>query len=330
MAYSYLGIAIRMAYSIGINENITCPDVTLDHQVALRTWWTLYSLETELCLEYGRPLSIRETDAKAFYPAEYPVSSFKSLERTTSLIKKQDTEAKSASKTTFIVVNAKFARIVRKIIDLTSNINERTDALQSFVGRMMNLQAELMTWRAELPVHLAPKDTATVEGLRAWGQVPWMQHQCLDIELSQSSFIIARTSVSWHILIGFNHVMLVMHRPFFANITFSTPFYSSVMARSVCIGAARETILLVHKVLEDPGQQRSCYYHRVLAATLVVIASAFDSSGHERAILGDLSPQSVEIFGRMRFGCPAKGLEVAGLLIHLSQLSRSEILSVGI
>ncbi|KAJ5122203.1 hypothetical protein N7448_003335 [Penicillium atrosanguineum] len=302
-----------MAYSIGINENINSPEgVTLDHQVALRTWWTLYSLESELCLEYGRPLSIRETDAKASYPTEYPVSSFNSLERAPSLIKKQDAEAKSASKKTFIIVMAKFSRVVRKIIDLASNINERTDALQSFVGRMMNHQAELMTWRAELPVHLAPNDTGTVEGLRAWGQVPWMQHQCLDIELR------------------FNHVMLVMHRPFFANVTFSTPFYSSVMARSVCIGAARETILLVHKVLEDPCKQRSCYYHRVLAATLVVIASAFDSSGDERINLGDLCSQSAEIFSRMRFGCPAKGLELVRMLIHLFQLSHAEIQSVEI
>jgi hypothetical protein len=64
-----------MAYSIGLNENINLPEhLSIDQQAALRTWWTLYSMESELCLEYGRPLSIRETDAKASYPAEYPVS----------------------------------------------------------------------------------------------------------------------------------------------------------------------------------------------------------------------------------------------------------------
>lgn len=91
-----------------------------------------------------------------------------------------------ASKLTFIVVMAKFARIARKVIDLASNISERTAVLQSFVGRVMNLQAELMTWRGELPAHLAPKDNATVEGFQAWGQISWVQHQCCDIELSQS------------------------------------------------------------------------------------------------------------------------------------------------
>ena len=66
-----------MAYSIGINDNINSPEwPIIDRQEALRTWWTLYSLESDLCLEYGRPLSIRETDAKASYPLEHPVSLF--------------------------------------------------------------------------------------------------------------------------------------------------------------------------------------------------------------------------------------------------------------
>jgi hypothetical protein len=89
VAYNYLGIAIRMAYSIGINENVDLPGrPTIDHQAALRTWWTLYSLESELCFEYGRPLSIREADAKALYPREVPVSLFESRKKLLSLIKK--------------------------------------------------------------------------------------------------------------------------------------------------------------------------------------------------------------------------------------------------
>lgn len=187
-----------MAYSIGLNENVyLLEDLTLDHQASLRTWWTLYSMESELCLEYGRPLSIRETDAKASYPVEYPVSPFKSLEIYPWLIKKQNPKPNTTSQVTFIIVMAKFARIVRKIIDLASNISERTDALSSYVGRMMNLQAELMTWRAELPVHLAPRDNVTVEGLQAWGQVPWVQRQCCEIELSKLFVTIARTIVSF-------------------------------------------------------------------------------------------------------------------------------------
>ena len=75
VAYNYLGIAIRLAYSTGINENMRIALLsTAENQLALRTWWTLYSLESEICVEYGRPLCIRETDAKAAYPQETLVS----------------------------------------------------------------------------------------------------------------------------------------------------------------------------------------------------------------------------------------------------------------
>lgn len=121
--------------------------------------------------------------------------------------------------------------------------------------------------------------------------------------------------------------MLVMHRPFFTDASFSKPFYSSAMARSVCIGAARETILLVHKVLENRCDQWSCYYHRVLAATLVVITSAFDSSGEEMASLLDLCSKSLEIFRGMHSGSPAKGIVlVEEMLTRLSfQSSQADI-----
>jgi hypothetical protein len=80
VAYNYLGTAIRMAYSIGINgspsHRIT---EVIDSQSALRTWWTLYSLESDICLEYGKPLCIRETDAKAPYPEHTTVRTYCSL-----------------------------------------------------------------------------------------------------------------------------------------------------------------------------------------------------------------------------------------------------------
>ncbi|KAJ5945731.1 hypothetical protein N7454_002570 [Penicillium verhagenii] len=70
LAYNYLGVAIRLAYSAGINDMRAPRPNTLRNECALRTWWSLYSLESDICLEYGRPLCIRETDAKAPYPKE--------------------------------------------------------------------------------------------------------------------------------------------------------------------------------------------------------------------------------------------------------------------
>ncbi|KAJ6069766.1 hypothetical protein N7499_011653 [Penicillium canescens] len=168
LAYDYLGIAIRLAYSAGLNRNFDEIGFTnIVVQEARRTWWTLYSLESELCVEYGRPLCIRETDSIASYPQE-------TLDETATV-----------SRVSFIIVMAKFSRTVRKIIDLVSNIDEKRNGIKSFAGRLMNLQAELMTWRGELPAHLAPKDIATSEGLRARERIAWVQRQCCDIELRE-------------------------------------------------------------------------------------------------------------------------------------------------
>lgn len=71
-----------MAYSIGINGSpIQTMTQVIDPQSALRTWWTLYSLESDICLEYGKPLCIRETDAKAPYPQHSSVRKHFSLKR---------------------------------------------------------------------------------------------------------------------------------------------------------------------------------------------------------------------------------------------------------
>jgi hypothetical protein len=118
VAYDYLGIAIRLAYSAGLNSNFDEAGFTnLAVQEARRTWWTLYSLESELCVEYGRPLCIRETDSIASYPQEALVSIITPLISMSYLTRIQDGTT-NVSRASFIIVMAKFSRTVRKIIDL--------------------------------------------------------------------------------------------------------------------------------------------------------------------------------------------------------------------
>jgi hypothetical protein len=66
-------------------------------------------------------------------------------------------------------------------------MSEKRHPLESFVGRMMNHQAELMTWRGELPSHLAPKHAATSGDEQSWSDMSWVQRQCFDIELRKVS-----------------------------------------------------------------------------------------------------------------------------------------------
>jgi hypothetical protein len=89
VAYNYLGVAIRFAYTLGINDmNVPMPD-SVEIESAVSLWWLLYSLESDICLEYGRALSIRERDAKAPYPSEETsVRVLKTLSSGISLIQK--------------------------------------------------------------------------------------------------------------------------------------------------------------------------------------------------------------------------------------------------
>jgi hypothetical protein len=93
--------------------------------------------------------------------------------------------------------------------------------------------------------------------------------------------------------------MLMMHRPFFAYKNFSSPFYTSSMARIVCLGAAQETLSIFFKsrlsLLE-----KSFYYHRVIAAALVILTIAFDSPLEEKCHLLETCSKSVKLFEDMQ------------------------------
>ncbi|KAJ5587420.1 uncharacterized protein N7459_003185 [Penicillium hispanicum] len=112
-----------------------------------------------------------------------------------------------------------------------------------------------------------------------------------------------------------------MHRPFFADATFSTPFYSSNIARSVCLGASRETIELLHKATTQgiAVHAWSAYYQRLMASTLIALANALESTAEERIGLVELCSKSIEVFRRMHSNCSDKGVAlVQNALTRLS------------
>lgn len=64
MAYNLIGLATRMAFSIGLNvagQGQSPSETYLDE--ARRTWCMVYVQEVELSLDSGRPMSLRSCDA---------------------------------------------------------------------------------------------------------------------------------------------------------------------------------------------------------------------------------------------------------------------------
>ncbi|KAH9204886.1 hypothetical protein DL95DRAFT_398200 [Leptodontidium sp. 2 PMI_412] len=290
LAYNYIGVAIRFAYSIGINAAAASSYPTRCHfQAALRTWWMLFGVEAEQCLDSGRPMSIRETDGKADFPQD-PVAS-----------------SPEPSRVTFITVLAKFSLIIRRVFDLVSSINEGQTEIQYSVGRLMNLQAELMDWRGSLPPHLRFHDGSLAADADKWEGISWVQRQ--------------RQSVQVH----FNHVMLMMHRPFFAKSKVSTPYYDCTMSIAVCLGAARESIHLIHRLLvRDPSMGRWTYYcYYCLTATLILLMHIFDCPTEDaRNSCINLCLKSEEVFSLIKSEPAQKCLILVQKVLHKAQQLR--------
>lgn len=105
--------------------------------------------------------------------------------------------------------------------------------------------------------------------------------------------------------------MLIMHRPFFIDSHFSTPFYTSEMAKGVCLGAAKETISLVDKILSANSEKSNKwtlpYYHRLMAATLTVLTCMSNEPCEENAVLSGYCAKSLNAFRHQKSSCPEKG-----------------------
>jgi hypothetical protein len=93
LAYNFLGVAIRLAYSIGLNRSSVAvaydetawPGVgkVVITEMCKRIWWQvllhrlfavsngeMYTLEVEIALDSGRPICIRNSDIDVEWPIE--------------------------------------------------------------------------------------------------------------------------------------------------------------------------------------------------------------------------------------------------------------------
>lgn len=68
VAYNLVGVATRMAFSIGLNNDVQKHLQQLDAENGKKTWWMLFVQEVELSVDSGRPISVRSCDAQLSYP----------------------------------------------------------------------------------------------------------------------------------------------------------------------------------------------------------------------------------------------------------------------
>lgn len=72
-AYVYVGIALRMAISLGLHREVSDQEIdseTREHR--RRVWWSTYSMERLLCVTSGHPISIQDEDIDLLPPSPMP------------------------------------------------------------------------------------------------------------------------------------------------------------------------------------------------------------------------------------------------------------------
>ncbi|KAG8408182.1 Transcriptional activator, variant 2 [Metarhizium acridum] len=69
-AYLYAGLALRMAVSLGLHQEVMGQDMDSNQRERRRrVWWSVYSLERLLCVTSGNPISINDSDINALFPS---------------------------------------------------------------------------------------------------------------------------------------------------------------------------------------------------------------------------------------------------------------------
>ncbi|GME22637.1 C6 transcription factor [Neofusicoccum parvum] len=130
-AFLYIGLALRMAISLGLHQEIMDPDMdeaTREHR--RRLWWSVYSMDRILCAKSGNPITILDEDIGVLPPSRLP----------------HEPEVGSA---TVLLHYTELSRILGKIMKGIYRKSPKTGS--SLVTSVYNIMTDLNNWRRDLP-----------------------------------------------------------------------------------------------------------------------------------------------------------------------------------
>ncbi|EKG13247.1 Transcription factor fungi [Macrophomina phaseolina MS6] len=130
-AFLYIGLALRMAISLGLHQEIVNPDMdepTREHQ--RRLWWSVYSMDRILCAKSGNPITILDEDIGVLPPSRLPHES-------------------EICPATVLLHYTELSRIIGKIMKDIYRKSPKTGS--SLVTSVYNIMTDLNNWRRDLP-----------------------------------------------------------------------------------------------------------------------------------------------------------------------------------
>jgi proline utilization trans-activator len=72
-AFLYIGLAIRMAISLGIHQEVNDPGMDLvEREHRRRVWWSVYSMDRIISVKSGNPISVHDADIDVAWPSPLP------------------------------------------------------------------------------------------------------------------------------------------------------------------------------------------------------------------------------------------------------------------
>lgn len=72
-AFQYIGLALRMAISLGLHQEVDDPSMDLvEREHRRRVWWSVYSMDRIISVKSGNPISIQDDDIDVPLPSPIP------------------------------------------------------------------------------------------------------------------------------------------------------------------------------------------------------------------------------------------------------------------
>ncbi|KAJ3456060.1 hypothetical protein MRS44_016083 [Fusarium solani] len=273
LSYMYVGLAIRTALAMGINResgpNSKKPPSLL--RAESRTWWGLYSLETEMSFAMGRPDTL---GADLYHNRRFP------LIKTTQTEEGMSSELSEHPCCAIIEQMVHFSKITRSI-SLSIYLPETTVSMM--VALAVQIEKDLEGWAQKLPEAIRPTgSTSQVPSLRGVKDVQWVKRQRLVLNLRYHNLRI----------LLFGSFLLRSTAQERASIT------ETKHGIQKCLESAKQTIELIYQTYQHSDFFRTWFYnttYTVFAASIILVYVAQEAVETEIQPLLRLVDMAVEI-----------------------------------
>ncbi|PKS06012.1 hypothetical protein jhhlp_007846 [Lomentospora prolificans] len=277
LSYLYTGLAVRTSLAMGINRepgpNTQKDSVQLRSEA--RTWWGLYSLETEMAFAMGRPDTL---GADLYHTRNFPQ------------VQHIDTPMSTPSSTldppncTIIQPMVDFSRITRSICH---NIYLADTPLPKSVALAQQTETELEAWVDALPEAIRPARTlAEANSLRRARDAQWMKRQRLVLTIRYFNLRI----------LLFGSFLLMSSLSERASIPRCSEFIQK------CLEAAKRTIETIYQTYQHHDFFRTWFYnttYTVFAASILLVYVTQEPPSPATSSTLDFVSMAIEILETM-------------------------------